>query len=229
MCDQMGQVGVDDDVHASRDGHLTLERQADVLRDLAAAAVGAEQVFRPDLRQLVARAMAHGRGDAIVVLLERHVLGAEPHVAAAGRGRFEQNRLQQGLGQVADARRTGQLVLGAAGGMRAERAHARELLAGQTGAEHLVSHEVLRRGLRHDLALQAHVAEDLDGTLVGDVGARRVRQPPVALQEHIGDAVGAQEQRRRQPRRAGANDDDIGLGRVHGLPLSGGDAAEQVE
>ena len=62
-----------------------LERQARVLGDLAAAAVGPDEVPRPDVYVVAAsagRATVHG--DAVGVLAVRQVLGVEPHLGPAG-------------------------------------------------------------------------------------------------------------------------------------------------
>ena len=80
--DVLGQVGVEHDVHRPRPVHDALHRQADVLGDLRAPAVGADQVLGADLVALAAQAVVHGHGDAVGVLDVRHVLGVEAHAAA---------------------------------------------------------------------------------------------------------------------------------------------------
>ena len=194
VLDQVCEVRPDQDVHAAGDAHLTLERQSDVLGHFAAASVRAEEVLGADLRDRIARPVPDGRGDALAILLEREVLGVESHLRSARRGGFEQDRLEERLGQVAHARRARELVVGSTGRVGAPRAHPRQLLAGEARAEHLVAHQGLRRRLGDHLVLESHVAQDLDRPLVGDVRARRVSQPAVALDEHVGDAVLTKEQ-----------------------------------
>ena len=209
--DVLRQVRVEDDVHRPRPVHLALHRQADVLRDLRAAAVGADQVLGADRVALAADAVLDLHGDAVSVLRVRQVLGVEAHAAAAPRGLAEDDRLEDVLRQVVVGAGAGERVVGQALRVRAPRVQAGELVAGQAGAEHRVAHQVVRDALGLDLVLEAHVAHDLDGALVGDVGARRVRRPAVLRDDEVVDAVGAQEQRARASGRAGADDQDVGL------------------
>ncbi len=65
---------MDDDVHRSGDVHLDLERQPDVLGDLAASAVGAEHVLGLDRVFAASNAIADMDGDAVAVLIECEVL-----------------------------------------------------------------------------------------------------------------------------------------------------------
>ena len=111
--------------------------------------------------------------------------------------------------------------------MRAPAVHPAEFLAGKADAEHVLAHQVLRRwravGLGLDLA--AKVAQHLHRALVGDMRARRVGQPAVAVHDHVLDAVARQQRRRRRPGGAGADDQDVGLDDVSHLLCSFNDQA----
>ena len=141
----------------------------------------------------------------------RDVFGVEPDPAAARRRVPDDDRLEQRLREVAVLRRAGHRVVGLAGGMRAPGADAADLVAGQAGAEDRVAHQLVRRRLGPDVRLDAEVAEDLDGALVGDVRPRGVRRPPVLGDDHVVDAVGGQAQRGAAAGRAAADDQDVGL------------------
>src|SRR6266487_2399465 len=105
------EVGRENDVHAAGDVHLPLQGQADVLGDHAASTVSAEQVPGPDLIGAPADTVAHRRGHAIGVLLEREVLGVETDPRPAGGGLAEKDRLHQSLRAVADARRARERIV----------------------------------------------------------------------------------------------------------------------
>ncbi len=167
------------------DVHLALERQPDVLGDLAAPAVRPQHVLGADVVGVPGGAVPDGHGDAGIVLLQRHVLGVEPDPAAA-RGRLrDQDRLQQRLRDVAVGRRArGQVVRGPVRrGLPG--AHAADLVADEAGAEHRLAHPVVLGALREHLGLDAEVAEDIHGALVGDVAARRVGRPAVLGDHHV--------------------------------------------
>ncbi len=85
--------------------HLADHRQTDVLRDLAAPAVGADHVAGPDVVFVAAQPIAHPHGDAVRVLRERQVFGMEPEVCAARDGLVHQHRLHHVLRHIADRRR----------------------------------------------------------------------------------------------------------------------------
>ena len=78
------------------------------------------------------------------------------------------------LRDVADRRRRAQVVLGLEVRVGVPGAQATDLLARQAGRPHVLAHEVLRRRGLDRLVLEAEVAKDLHGTLVGDVRARSV-------------------------------------------------------
>src|SRR3954452_6003786 len=62
--------------------HLPLQRQGDLPRGLAAAAIGADDVAGVDVVLVAAQPIPHVHGDAVVVLLQGQVLGVEPHLRA---------------------------------------------------------------------------------------------------------------------------------------------------
>ena len=153
--DVPGEVGVEDDVHRPRDVHLALHRQPDVLGDLRAPAVGADEVLRADLVALAGDAVLDRRRDAVGVLLEREVLGVEADPAAARRRGAGEDRLEEVLRRVVVERRAGEAVVGEPARVRAPGVQAGELLAGEARAEHGVAHELVRGRLGLDLGLQA--------------------------------------------------------------------------
>ena len=209
--DVLGQVGVEDDVHAARHVHLALHRQPEVLGDLRAPAVGSDHVLGPDVVGAAAEAVLDRRGDAVVVLLEREVLGVETHARAALGGVAEQDRLHQVLRDVEVAGGARERVVGKPLRVRAPGVQPGQLLAGEAGAERRRAHQVLRRPLLEHVVDDADVAQRLERALVGDVRARRVRRPAVLGQQQVRDPVGAEEQRRRAARRPAADDQDVGL------------------
>lgn len=159
-----------------RDVHLALERQPDVLRDLAAAAVGADQVAAADGVLGARQAAPDARGDAVRILGEPPYSVSnrirEPR-AAAWPTRIGSSSV---WGRVGVQARAGDGVVGVARRMGAPRPHPADLVAGQARAEHGVAHEVVGRAGGGDIGHDPEVAEDLDRALVGDVRAGRVRR-----------------------------------------------------
>ena len=189
------------------------------LDDLRAPAVGADDVPGPDRVLGAGQPVPDQHGDAVVVLLHRHVLGVEADVGAALGGVADEDRLHEVLRDVADAARAGQRVVRLPARVRAPGADPAELVAGQRGAEHRVAHQVLRHGERRGLLLDAEVAEDLHRPLVGDVGPGRVGRPPVLGDDDVLDAVRGQRERGGRPGGAGADDEDVGGEHAHaGVP-----------
>jgi hypothetical protein len=212
---QMREVGLEHDVHRARPVHDALGRQPDVLRDLRAPAVGADEVLRAD-RVLAARAtVAHGRRHALVVLHVGEVLGVEAHARAALGGVADEDRLHVGLRDVDVLGGARERVLGLARGVRAPRVQARELLAGQARAERRLAHQLVRHALLQHVRLDAGVAKDLHRALVGDVRAWRVRGPAVLRDDDVVDAQRAQEQPAGTAGRTAADDEDVGLQHAH--------------
>ena len=89
-------------------------------------------------------------------------------------------------------------MLGARQRVLAPALHAADLLAGERGAEDVLAHQVLLGGEHIGLVLDvaAEIAQHLHGALVGDVGARRVGEPAVAVDHHVLDPVGGRAARR---------------------------------
>jgi hypothetical protein len=104
-------------------------------------------------------------------------------------------------------------MLGLGERMVAPALHPADLLAGKAFAEHVLAHQVLVRAEHVGLVLDlpAQIPQHFHGALVGDVRARRIGQPAVAVDRHVLDPVGRQQRRRRRTGRAGANDQDVGL------------------
>ena len=84
-----------------------------------------------------------------------------------------------------------------------------QLLAGQAGAENRLAHLGLRHRLFFYLVLQAHVAQDLDCALVGDMSAGRVGRPAIFGQHNILNAVSAEKERGRAADWPVPDDQDI--------------------
>ena len=211
MLDLLAQVSVEHDVHRAGQIHLALERQTDILRDLAAPAVGADHVLGLDRVRVARHAIPNADRDAVGVLAEPQVLGVKANVRAACGGVADQDRLQQRLRQIAMLRRTRQGVVGMPGGMGAPRPHAPDLIARQACAEHRVAHQVIRCPDARDVLLDPQVAEDLDRPLVGDVGARRIRGPRVLGDHDMLHPQGGQRQRRGAARWPAPHHEDVGV------------------
>ena len=153
----------------------------------------------------------HRGRHAVLVLLEREVLGVEARFRPARGGMAEQDRLKEILRDVADLGRARQRVVSLAPGMVAPGLDPAELLPGQALAEHGVGHELLWCGQPHGLVLKLQVAQDLHGPLVRDVRPGRVGEPAELRHQDVGDPVGAQQQSAGGARRATADDQHIGL------------------
>lgn len=211
MLDIPREVGLEDDVHAARLAHLPLHGQRELLRDEAAAAVGADHV--PGAYGVFGAAgpVAQGGGHAVRVLFEVDQLGVEPdHGSPPGRV-GQEDRLQVGLREVDHPARALGRVLGQALVRGAPGTDAADLVAEERRGEDGVAHQLARCALLQGLLLDSQVAEDLHRALVGDVGAWGVREPPV-----LGDQVGAYPVGRQQQGRgtaggAAADDEDVGV------------------
>ncbi len=206
------QVRVEEEVDRPADAHPPLYGHPDILGHLGVAAVGAHEVARAD-RDLAPRQPVEAGGrHAVLVLLVAQVLGGHARLRAARAGGLEEEGLHVGLRQVVHARGRGAQVRGLALGRGAPSARAAQLLPGQRGAERVGSHQFLGGGLGVGLGLdlRAEVAQHLHRALVGDLRARRVRQPAIAVDRHVLDAVGRQQRGRGPARRPGADDQHIG-------------------
>jgi hypothetical protein len=98
--------------------------------------------------------------------------------------------------------------------------HPADLLARKAFAEDVLAHQILMGGEQVGLVLDllAEIAQHLHGALVGDMRARRVGKPAVAVHRHVLDAVARQQRRRGRSRRAGADDQNVGLISAMSIP-----------
>jgi hypothetical protein len=152
------------------------------------------------------------------------VLGGEPRLGTA-RGRvLDQDRLQVGLRDVADQARAGELVVRFPGGVGTPSTDPADLLARDGRAEHRVADELVRRGVRLDLILDAEVAEDLHRPLVGDVRPRRVGGPAVLGDHDVRHVQAGEAQRGRAPGRPGPDDEHVGFRGLSGWDLGLGES-----
>ena len=175
------------DVHTARDVHLSLERQPDVRGHLAAPTVGADDVLGANCRTGAGDSITHLHVHAVGVLGEAQILGVETDPAAPGCRVPHDDRLQQRLRDIAVEGRARLDVVRLARRVRSPRPHPAQLVAGEAGAEHGFAHQLVRRGLGQHVLLDAEIAKHLHRALIGDVGARRVRRPPVLGQHHVLD------------------------------------------
>ena len=128
-----------------------------------------------------------------------------------GHRRRQTGPAREVLRQIDHRRRAGDRVPRVRVGVRAPAAHAAEFFAGQRGAEHVVAHQMIGRRVEHGVLLEPQVAQDLHRPLVGDVGTRRVGQPPVFRDQHVADAVGREQGRRTGACGAAAHNEHVGF------------------
>ena len=209
--DVAGQIGLEHDVHRARLAAAPADRQPDLLGDHAAATVRADQVAGADRVLLAAHPVQHARGHPVGILFQRQELGVQPDLRPALGRVGQQDRLQVGLWQVDHAARAGHRILRQRRRSGPPRPDPADLLTDQPGAQHGVAHQVLRRADRQRLLLDAKVAQDFQGALVGDVRAGRVRDPAVLGHHRGGHTVGRQDQRGGATGRPAANHEDIGI------------------
>jgi hypothetical protein len=196
--------------------------QASKLGDLGIAAIRTHQILRSDGHSLpVSRSrqvvVTPSASCSWLQILHRHA-----GLRAARAGGLEQERLHEGLRQIVHHRRRGKQMLGLRHGVVAPAFHAADLFARKAFAEDVLAHQVLMRGEHIGLVLDlvAEIAQHLHGALVGDVRARRVGKPAIAVHRHVLDAVGRQQRRRGRARRAGADDENVRCDISHGVFLS---------
>jgi hypothetical protein len=211
VADVGADVGLEGDVHGSGDVHRTLVRQPDVGRHLGARAVGTDQVLGAD-RVLVTREPVEDPDvDAAVVLGVREVLGRELRLRPPHRRVPGEDRLEIVLRDVDRQARRGELIVGLPRRAGSPRADPADLLPRDRGAEDRVTDQVVGCGVGQHLVLDAQVAEDLHGPLVGDVRPRRVGGPPVLGDHDVRDAERREEERGGGPCGAGTHDEHVGL------------------
>ena len=100
MLDVPGEVGPEDDVHASGLAHPPLHGQCELVGDDAATAVGADHVAGPDGVFGAAGPVAQARGHAVSVLFEVDQLGVQPDHGAPPGGVGQEDGFQVGLREV---------------------------------------------------------------------------------------------------------------------------------
>ena len=206
-----GQVGLEQRVDGAGPAHDTLDRQAEFLGDRGPGAVGADQVPGADGVLVAVEAVAQGGGDAGVVLDVAEVFGAEHDLGAAGRGVLDQDRFHVGLRDVQQRARAALQVVAEAVLPGAPGAQPGDLFAGQAGGEHRVAHKVPRGGDGGGFGLDAEVAEDFQGALVGDVRAGAVGQPVPLGRDPDPYPVGGQGQRASSAGGPGSDHEDVGV------------------
>ena len=218
---EVRKVGMEDDIHTARDVHLSLERQPDVRGHLAAATVGADDVLGANCRTRAGDSITHLHVHAVGVLGEAQILGVEADPAAPGCRVPHDDRLQQRLRDIAVEGRAGLDVVRLARRVRPPRPHPAQLVAGEAGTEHGFAHQRVRRGRGQHILLNAEIAKHLHRALIGDVGARRVRRPPILGQHHMLDPERGERQRGSTAGRAAADDQHLGF------QISGGNRWER--
>src|ERR1700722_17419815 len=89
--------------------------------------------------------------------------------------------------------------------------HSADFLTRQTLTEYVLAHQFLGRSVHHGLSLDfwAEVAQHFHRALIGDVRARRVGQPAVAVHDHVRDAVAGEPRRRRRASRSCTHDQNV--------------------
>ncbi len=190
---------------------------------LGVAAVGADQEFRADRDILARQPVAAGGGDAVGILHMADIFRRHARLRTARTGRLEEERLHIGLRQVVHAAGRGQEMFGARQRMVAPALHAADFFAGDRRAEDVLAHQVLfgREHIGLVLDVAAEIAQNLHRALVGDVGARRVGEPAVAVDDHGLEPVAREQGGGCRAGRPGADDQNVGGDVSHvALPLS---------
>ena len=79
--------------------------------------------------------------------------------------------------------------------MRAPRLHPADFLTGEAFAKDVLAHQALIHAIQINLILDlaAQIAQHFHSALVGDVRARRVGQPVIAVDHDVFDAIGRQQ------------------------------------
>src|SRR5205823_5743297 len=209
------QVGLEPHVDRSTESHLPLQGEADLRSDGAPTSVSPDRVAGCDGVLLAAIAFADHSLDHVLVLRDAHELGREPDVRAVAPRGMQDHRLQYVLRGVHHRARARAVVVGPACRTASPGHQPGDLLAGEAGGPHVVAHQLVGRGDGAYLLLDAQVPEDLDGTLVGDVGARGVRRAGVLRHRDGVDARSGEQRAGRQPRRASTNHENVGFGGTH--------------
>ncbi len=169
-----------------------------MLGDQRVPAIGADEELRAHGEVLAGQTVATGRRHTVRVLDMADIFGAHAGLRAARAGRLEQNRLHEGLGQVVHEGGRRQQMLGLGERVRAQLFMRPISSPARLSQKTFSPMIVLRRGMHHGFRLDvgAEVAQHFHGALVGDVRARRVRQPAVAVDHHVRHAIARQQRRR---------------------------------
>ncbi len=197
---------------------MPASRDPELLPDRAVRPVGGDDVARPD-RPLAARLpVSHNRSRTVLSPFERHELCAVLEARSELRRALLQDRLEPDLRDEETWR--GAQMLDAV----VDRAEVPlELLATQRLHRHdgAVLEELLLRR-RHNLVLDARAPVRLDRALEKARRTRVDRRAWVPLDDEVVDPVLGEEQRRRQPDKAAADDEDgdFFVDRLPQLPIA---------
>ena len=183
-----------------------------MLGDQGIATVRPHQIPRPHGELSTRQPVEHHRRHPIRILHMAAVFARHPRLRSPRAGGLEQQRLHEGLRQVVHPGRRRQQVLGLTVRCHAPACHPAQLFADQTFAEHVFAHQLLVGGVHVGLMLDlgAKIAQNLHRALVGDMRARAVGEPAIAVDRHVFNAIARQQGRRGRPRRPGAHDEDVG-------------------
>ena len=191
MRDVFGQIRAEEDVHGSADAHLAFERQPRMFGDQRIAPIRANQVLRADNDVFSRQSVAAGGSYAVGVLRMIEIFHRHSRLRASSASGAVQNRFHEGLREIDHVARRGELMFGSRERVFSPAFHAADLFPGKAFAEDVFAHQILMHavhvGFRLDLVPQ--IAQHLHASLVGDVGARRVRKPPVAVDGHVLDSA----------------------------------------
>ena len=207
----LGQVGVEPGVDGAGAGEFAGDFQADVLGDLGAGAVGADQEPGPLGEDGVRDPVVQGHCHAVGVLGVAEVFGVEGNLRAALGGVGDQHRLHQRLRHIEHGAGAALQVVTAPVVAGAPGLQPGDLGAAEAGGEQGVPHLLPRGGLQFGGLLDAQVPQDLHGPLVDDVRPGGVRHP-VPLGHHVHPhPVGGQRQRGGAAHGTGSHDNDVGV------------------
>ncbi len=197
--------GPEGDAHVVEEVAGTALADPELFAHGAARAVGGDQVVGAHRAVLAALAVLDDRGDPALVLFEGEQFGGEPQVRPECGGDGHQHRLDVVLAAQAPGRR-------AETGQRAARVDLFEqpllVVAGQGSA--LQDAVVVRqdRGGLTDPVLDVGDAEQFHGADVDTASTRVQRGSRMLLDQHVRDAMTAEEQRGAQAHQRAAHDED---------------------
>ena len=204
-----GEIGVEDRVDRAGARHATFDRKVEMLDHRRSRAVGADHVPRPHGELPPVQPVAQRGGDAVGILLMPDVFGVERERGAFLGRLLEQDRLEQRLDDIHHAARACAKVVAPPVVAGSPRPHADQFGAGETGRERRVAHQLPWARVSRNILRDSEIAEDLVGTLVGDVRARAVGHPVAARHDVTAHAAIRQRKSRRRTGRAGPNDQHV--------------------